>query len=248
LMPAGSRAWYSSACDSSQTLSPAAIIWRSRRIHRHLSTHAANACACWQSEAKAVVPSIARLRACQNLTSESPGRAKLYAWLFRGSMIKTRSSERSVATHMDKSSENLVAMTVRLEPVVGDALKRAADREGREIADFAVGVLIEHVLPLVEQISPPAARRLQAEIEIKARAIAFAQQLSPEHAFDPSLTLKVFQAIRTQDELRRLYSGRSATDRATSAGTRSKRDSTARSALPSRQRSERRRRRSMATR
>ncbi len=106
---------------------------------------------------------------------------------------------------MDDSSGNLVAMTIRLEPVVGDALRRAAEREGQEIADFAARVLIEHVLPLIEQTSRPTARRLRAEIEVKARAIALAQQLSPEHAFDPNVTLKVFQAIRTQDELLRLY-------------------------------------------
>ena len=96
-------------------------------------------------------------------------------------------------------------MTIRLEPVVGDALKRAAEREGQEVADYAARVLIEHVLPFIEQISPLSARRLEAEIEIKARAIGLAKQLSPEHAFDPNVTLKVFQAIRTRDELRRLY-------------------------------------------
>ncbi len=120
-------------------------------------------------------------------------------------MIKMRSSERRLVFLMDDSSGNLVAMTVRLEPIVGDALKRAAEREGQEIADFAARVLIEHVMPFIEQISPPTARRLQAEIEIKTRAIALAQQLSPEHAFDPNVTLKVFRAIRTEDELRLLY-------------------------------------------
>ena len=106
---------------------------------------------------------------------------------------------------MDESFGNLVAMTIRLEPVVGDALKRAAERVGQEVADYAARVLIEHVLPFIEQISPLSARRLEAEIEIKAQAIGLAKQLSPEHAFDPNVTLKVFQAIRTRDELRRLY-------------------------------------------
>jgi hypothetical protein len=106
---------------------------------------------------------------------------------------------------MDDFSGNLVAMTVRLEPVVSAALKRAAEREGQEIADFAARVLIEHVMASIEHINPAAAQRLQAEIEVKIRAIALAQRLSPEHAFDSNVTLKVFQAIRTQDELRRLY-------------------------------------------
>jgi hypothetical protein len=110
-----------------------------------------------------------------------------------------------MAIVMDDPSANLVAMTIRLEPVVGDALKRAAEREGQEVADYAARVLIEHVLPLIEQSNPPSARRLQAEIEVKARAIALAKQLSPEQAFDPNVTLKVFQAIREEDELRQLY-------------------------------------------
>jgi hypothetical protein len=96
-------------------------------------------------------------------------------------------------------------MTIRLEHVVSQALARSAEREGQELADYAAGVLIEHVMAAIEEISPSTARRLQAEMEIKARAIALAQQLSPEHAFDPSVTLKVFRAIRTEDDLRRLY-------------------------------------------
>lgn len=106
---------------------------------------------------------------------------------------------------MNDASGTLVAMTVRLEPVVSDALRRAAEREGQEVADFAARVLIEHVLPLIDEISPSAARRLRAEVEVKARAIALAQRLSPEDSFDPNVTLKVFQAIRIRDELRHLY-------------------------------------------
>lgn len=96
-------------------------------------------------------------------------------------------------------------MTIRLDPVVNQALARAAEREGQELADYAAGVLTERVLPLIEEISPPAARRLQAEMEIKAKAIALAQELSPETAFDPNVTLKVFQRIRTDPALQRLY-------------------------------------------
>jgi hypothetical protein len=106
---------------------------------------------------------------------------------------------------MDDTSGIFVAMTVRLEPIVGDALRRAAEREGQEIADFAARVLIERVLPLIDEISPPTARRLRAEVEVKARAIALAQKLSPENAFDPNVTLKVFRAIRTEKDLLRLY-------------------------------------------
>jgi hypothetical protein len=96
-------------------------------------------------------------------------------------------------------------MTIRLEPVVNQALARLAERAGLELADYAAGVLTEHALAVVEEISPSAARRLRAEIEVKAKAIALAQQLSPRHAFDPNVTLKVFQAIRTENELRGLY-------------------------------------------
>jgi hypothetical protein len=103
------------------------------------------------------------------------------------------------------TSLNLVPMTVRLEPAVGQALAAMAEQKGQEVADYAAGVLTEHVLPMIEKSDPAAAKRLQAEQEMKAEAIDLAKKLSPARGFDPNVTLKVFQAIRTDDKLRRLY-------------------------------------------
>jgi hypothetical protein len=100
---------------------------------------------------------------------------------------------------------NQIAMTVRLEPAVSEALAIVAEQEGQEVADYAATVLTENVLSVVKKLNPSIAKRLQAEAEVKAKAIALAQKLSPEHAFDPNVTLKVFQAIRTDEDLRRLY-------------------------------------------
>lgn len=102
-------------------------------------------------------------------------------------------------------SSNLIQMTVRLEPAVCEALAIAAEQEGQEVADYAASVLTENVLSVVAKINPPVAKRLQAEAEVKVKVITLAQKLSPEHAFDPDVTLKVFQALRTDENLRRLY-------------------------------------------
>jgi hypothetical protein len=106
---------------------------------------------------------------------------------------------------MSNNSSNLVQMTVRLQPEVAEALYALAKREGQESADYASDIILRHVLPAIEQANQPASQRLGAEVELKTKAIALARRLSPSDAFDPSVTLKVFQAIRTDDDLRQLY-------------------------------------------
>jgi hypothetical protein len=103
------------------------------------------------------------------------------------------------------ASANLVPMTIRLETAVSLALAAMAEQKGQEVADYAAGVLIEHVLPAIKRNDPAAAKRLQAEMEVKAEAIELAKNLSPARAFDPNVTFKVFQAIRTNNRLQRLY-------------------------------------------
>jgi hypothetical protein len=103
------------------------------------------------------------------------------------------------------STQTLTQLTIRLEPIVADALRDKAGRLGQEPADYAAGVLTRAVLDVIEEKDQAAARRLQAELEIKAWAIDHARRLSPVGAFDPNVTLKVFQAIRTDDGRRHLY-------------------------------------------
>jgi hypothetical protein len=102
------------------------------------------------------------------------------------------------------STETLVAMTIRLETVVSDALANVAQREGQEVADYAADILTSHVLPDVKKLDAVAGKRLTAELEVKARAIEIARRLTRQ-AFDPDVTLKVFQEIRRDDELHKLY-------------------------------------------
>lgn len=96
-------------------------------------------------------------------------------------------------------------MTVRLEPAAAAALAIMARRAGQEAADYAAGVLTRNVLDVIQETDQATATRLQAEMEIKSRAIALAQKLSPESVFDPNVTLKVFQAIRIDPQLRTTY-------------------------------------------
>jgi hypothetical protein len=104
---------------------------------------------------------------------------------------------------MMNATGTLIPLTIRLEPVVSDALATAAQHEGQEVADFAADILTKHVLSEVHKIDASVGKRLTAEIEIKARAIETARRIAKP--FDPSVTLKVFQAIRSDDDLRALY-------------------------------------------
>jgi hypothetical protein len=95
-------------------------------------------------------------------------------------------------------------MTVRLEPVVSEALANKAQSKGQEVADYAADLLTNHVLGDVRKIDPSVGKRLTAEIEVKAKAIAMARRIT-KRRFDPNVTLKVFQEIKTDGDLRSLY-------------------------------------------
>jgi hypothetical protein len=100
---------------------------------------------------------------------------------------------------------NLIAMTVRLESAVARALAEKARNAGHEVADYAADILARHVMPELEKNDPDAARRLQAELELKAAAIKFAVDETKRSGFDPHITLKTFQQIRKDDKLRPLF-------------------------------------------
>ena len=102
------------------------------------------------------------------------------------------------------NTDNLIPMTIRLETVVSEALANKARLSGQEVADYAADVLTDHVLPDVREIDPSVGKRLTAEIEVKAKAIAMARRFTKQ-GFDPNVTLKVFQKIKADDELRNLY-------------------------------------------
>ncbi len=99
------------------------------------------------------------------------------------------------------ATENLVPMTVRLEGGVAKALASKANDSGQEIADYAADVLTLHV---VDDLHPSDARRVQAELELKKLAIAYAKKRTAE-TFHEDITFQVFVHIREDDDLRALY-------------------------------------------
>jgi hypothetical protein len=103
------------------------------------------------------------------------------------------------------NAANHVPMTIRVAPPVGEALARKAALRGMETADYAAELVTAGVMDEVDKTDPDAARRLTAEIEIKAKAIAIARRLVAEK-FDPDVTLRVFREIAADPALKDLYS------------------------------------------
>jgi hypothetical protein len=101
-------------------------------------------------------------------------------------------------------TDTLVPMTVRLEPAVSEALTKAARKDGQEVADYAADVLTTSILNTRNGVDSAVRKRLQAELELKAKAISAARRFTL-NAFDPDVTLRVFQHVKEVDELRRLY-------------------------------------------
>lgn len=99
------------------------------------------------------------------------------------------------------ATENLVPMTVRLEGVAAEALASKAKDSGQETADYAADVLTLHV---VNDLHPSDASRVQAELELKKLAIAYAKERTAE-TFYEDITFKVFVHIRDDGDLRALY-------------------------------------------
>jgi hypothetical protein len=63
-------------------------------------------------------------------------------------------------------------------------------------------------MPELKKNDPDAARRLQAELELKVAAIKFAVDETKRSGFDPHITLKTFEHIRKDDKLRPALSRR----------------------------------------
>lgn len=102
-------------------------------------------------------------------------------------------------------SDKLIATTIRLEAIVATTLSRMASTAGQEPADYMAGILTRHAIDTLGEGDPRSAERLRAEMELKDLAIREAQKRVMENGFDPSVTLHVFQAIRSNDTLRQLY-------------------------------------------
>lgn len=98
----------------------------------------------------------------------------------------------------------LIPMTIRLESKVSHALASQAKREGQEVADYAADLISTAVMDNLMANWPDAAKRIQAELEVKAAAIKFAIAHCAK-SFDPHVTLKTFQHIRTDERLNPIY-------------------------------------------
>jgi hypothetical protein len=94
-------------------------------------------------------------------------------------------------------------ISVRLHEAALEALVEMAAAAGLEAADYAQTILLRHVEPAIKRRNLAAI--LLAEAEIKLKASELARRLSPPRKFDPHVTLKVFQAIRQDADLRALY-------------------------------------------
>lgn len=102
-------------------------------------------------------------------------------------------------------AEKLVQMTLRLTEPLKSALAAKAAREGQEEADYAAGVLARHLMDVIGEQNPKEAERMRAELEIKDRMISLARKFRAEDGFDPSVTLKVFQHLRADEDMDKKY-------------------------------------------
>jgi hypothetical protein len=98
----------------------------------------------------------------------------------------------------------LVQMTIRLEAPVNAALARQAASAGQETADYVADLLAGAVIEDLKMTAPAEAKRLQSELELKAKVRMDALDFT-KSGFDPDVTLKVFQRIRTDESRRDLY-------------------------------------------
>lgn len=102
------------------------------------------------------------------------------------------------------TDSNLVAMTIRLESAVSRALASQAGKAGQEVADYAGDLISKAVMAELEEFEPEDAKRIQAELEVKTAAIKFAVAHC-EKDFDPHVTLKTFQHIKSDERLNPIY-------------------------------------------
>lgn len=97
-------------------------------------------------------------------------------------------------------TDNMRPMTLRLESTVAEALAETARKAGQEVADHAADLITHNsaVMKELQERNPEVAKRLQAELEVKTAAIKFAIDETQRSGFDPHITLKTFQHIRTE--------------------------------------------------
>jgi hypothetical protein len=95
-------------------------------------------------------------------------------------------------------TDNSRPMRIRLESVVAQALAESARKAGQELADHTADLVTHAVMKELQQISPQDAKRVQKELEVKRAAIDFAVDETKRSGFNPHITLKTFQHIRTE--------------------------------------------------
>lgn len=100
-------------------------------------------------------------------------------------------------------STNPTKHMIRLTPPVSEGLGRLADAAAMQTSDYIVDVLARHC---IENKAPPPeeAVQIEAEIELKEEARQVARRTCAD-TFDEHVILKVFQAFRTDDRLRKIY-------------------------------------------
>jgi hypothetical protein len=94
-------------------------------------------------------------------------------------------------------------LTIRFDDPLAAALAFKAAAAGQDPVDFVTDLVTRTVRDAMQD--KEAARRVDARLALKAKVVALARRLSPPEAFDPDVTLKVFQAIRNDPELLGLY-------------------------------------------
>jgi hypothetical protein len=120
---------------------------------------------------------------------------------------------------LEISMSGAIPMTIRLETEVRAALAARALVSGQETADYAADLICSALMPDVKRLHPNIAKRIDAEMHIKGEVVklarAFVKSDGTRDHFD--VTLRVFQKIRTNKKLDRLYrcaiGGREPTER-----------------------------------
>jgi hypothetical protein len=102
-------------------------------------------------------------------------------------------------------NEALKQITVRIPSSVYQAVEQGARKAGQEFADYAADLLTRSVMPDLRQMNPEEAERLDAALEVKKEALAFAID-KIRNEWDPHITLRTFQHIRTDANLSKRFS------------------------------------------
>jgi hypothetical protein len=103
-------------------------------------------------------------------------------------------------------NETLKQITVRIPPSVYQAVEQGARKAGQEFADYAADLLTQGVMQDLRQMNPDEAERLDAALEVKKEALAFAIEETRRKGWDPHITLRTFQHIRNDPQLSKRFS------------------------------------------